>query len=141
MVLVKKANDKEKVHVDSIDLNKDCPKDYFPLPRIDQLVSTTVGNQLLSFMDAYSRYNQIPMHEPDQMKTIFIIVRGLYCYKVILFGLKNAGATYQQLVNKKFARLIGKTMDVYFNDMVDKSNELTDHVHHLREIFEILRRF
>ena len=72
-------------------------------------------------MDAYSGYNQIRMHEPDQIKTTFVTDCGLYCYKVMPFGLKNAGATYQRLVNRIFADLIGKTMEVYVDDMLVKS--------------------
>ena len=93
-VLVKKANGKWRTCIDFTDLNKACPKDSFPLPRIDQLVDSTAGHELLSFMDAYSGYNQIPMHPPDEDHTSFITDRGLYCYKVMPFGLKNAGATY-----------------------------------------------
>ena len=80
--------------VDFTDLNKACPKDGFPLPQIDQLVDSTAGHKLLTFMDAFSRYNQIKMDEEDQEKTAFITSQGLYCYKVMSFGLKNAGATY-----------------------------------------------
>ena len=109
VVLVKKANGEWRVCVDYTDLIKACPKDCFPLPRIDQLVDTTAGHQLLSFMDSYSGYNQIRMHELDQMKTAFVIDKGLYCHKVMPFGLKNDGATYQRLVDKMFAKLIGKT--------------------------------
>ena len=75
-------------------LNKVCPKDSFPLPQIDQLVDSTAGHKLLTFMEAFSGYNQIKMDEEDQEKTVFIISQGLYCYKVMPFGLKNAGATY-----------------------------------------------
>ena len=94
VVMVKKANGKWRMCVDFTDLNQACPKDSFPLPRIDQLVDSTVGHKLLTFMDAFSRYNQIPMAEEDQEKTVFITSQGLYCYKVMPFGLKNAGATY-----------------------------------------------
>ena len=80
--------------VDFTDLNRACPKDSFPLPRIDQLVDSTTGHKLLTFMDALSGYNQIMMAEEDQEKTSFITSQGLYCYKVMPFGLKNAGATY-----------------------------------------------
>ena len=86
--------------MDFIDLNKACPKDSFPLLKIDQLVDSTAGHKLLTFMDAFSGYNQIKMAEEDQEKTAFITNQGLYCYKVMPFGLKNAGATYQRLVNK-----------------------------------------
>ena len=76
--------------VDFMDLNKACPKDSFPLPRIDQLVDSTAGHKLLTFMDAFSGYNQIKMAKEDQEKTAFITSQGLYCYKVMPFGLKNA---------------------------------------------------
>ncbi|CAL2256616.1 unnamed protein product [Prunus armeniaca] len=85
------------------DLNKACPKDSFPLLHIDQLVNSTADHELLSFMDAHSGYNQILMYPPDQEQTSFIIDRGLYCYKVIPFGLKNIGVTYLRLVNQMFA--------------------------------------
>ena len=88
--------------MDFTDLNKACPKDSYPLPRINQLVDSTAGHRLLSFMDAFSGYNQINMDEEDQEKTSFITSQGLFCYKVIPFGLKNAGATYQSLVNHMF---------------------------------------
>ena len=104
VVLVKKANGKWRMCVDFTDLNKACPKDNFPLPRIDQLVDPTAGHKLLMFMDAFSGYNQIKMTEEDQEKTAFITSQGLYCYKVMPFGLKNAGATYQRLVNKMFSK-------------------------------------
>ena len=93
-VLVKKPNGKWRTCVDFTDLNKACPKDSFSLSRINQLVDATSGHALLSFMDAYSGYNQIPIHVPDQEHTSFITDRGLYCYKVMLFGLKNARSTY-----------------------------------------------
>jgi hypothetical protein len=94
VVLVKKFNGKWRMCVDFTDLNKACPKDSFPLPHIDALVDSTSGYGLLSFMDAFSGYNQILMHLKDQEKTAFITDRGLYCYKVMPFSLKNAGATY-----------------------------------------------
>ncbi|XP_052189990.1 uncharacterized protein LOC127799811 [Diospyros lotus] len=92
-ILVKKRNGKWRTCIDFTDLNKTCPKDIFPLPKIDQLMDVTVGHQLLSFMDAYSGYNQIPMNLSDE-DTSFITNQGLYCYKVMPFGLKNVGATY-----------------------------------------------
>ena len=95
VVMVKKANGKWRMCVDFIDLNRACPKDSFPLPSIDRLVDASEGHCVLSFMDAFSGYNQIMMDPSDQEKTAFITEEGLYCYKVIPFGLKNAGATYQ----------------------------------------------
>ena len=127
--------------MDFTDLNKACPKDSFPLPKIDQLVDSTAGHSLLSFMDAFSEYNQIPMDEQDEESTTFITNMGLFCYRVIPFGLKNAGAAYQRLVNKIFKSLIGYTMEVYVDNMITKSKEPRDHVKHLEETFELLRRY
>jgi len=77
--MVKKSNDKWRMCVDFIDLNKACPKDSFHLPRIDQLVDLIVGHKLLSFMDVFSRYNQILMNDEDQEKTSFVTSQELYC--------------------------------------------------------------
>uniref|UniRef100_A0A2N9IZI8 Uncharacterized protein n=1 Tax=Fagus sylvatica TaxID=28930 RepID=A0A2N9IZI8_FAGSY len=123
------------------DLNKACPKDSYPLPRIDQLVDSTAGHKLLSFMDAFSGYNQIQMAEEDQEKTAFITSRGLFCYKVMPFGLKNAGATYQRLVNKMFHDQIGRNVEVYVDDMLVKSKKDDDHLADLKETFQALRRY
>ena len=103
------------------DLNRACPKDSYPLPRIDTLVDSTARHELLSFMDAFSSYNQIKMNEEDQERTSFVTSQGLFCYKVMSFGLKNAGATYQRLMNKMFAHQIGRNAQVYVDDMLVKS--------------------
>ena len=102
--MVRKQNGKWRMCVDFTDLNKACPKDSYPLPSIDSLVDNASGYATLSFMDAYSGYNQILMHPSDQNKTAFITDFGNYCYKVMPFGLKNAGATYQRLMDKVFAK-------------------------------------
>ena len=81
VVLVKKANGKWRICVDFMDLNKACLKDSFPLLRIDRLVDSTAGHKLLTFMNAFSGYNQIKMAEEDQEKTTFITSQWLYCYK------------------------------------------------------------
>ena len=127
--------------VDFTDLNRACPKDSFPLPRIDQLVDSTTGHKLLTFMDALSGYNQIMMAEEDQEKTSFITSQGLYCYKVMPFGLKNAGATYQRLINKMFSKQIGRNMEVYVDDMLIKSKEELAHLDDLKETFTTLKQY
>ena len=81
--------------IDYIDLNKHCPKDPFGLPCIDQIIDSTVGLALLSFLDFYSGYHQIALRKEDQSKTSFITLFGAYCYTTMFFGLKNAGATNQ----------------------------------------------
>ena len=93
---------KWRVCVDYTDLNEACSKDSFPLPRINQIIDAAAGHEIQSFLDAFSKYHQIPMHLLDVEKTTFITPPGLYCYKVMPFGLKNAEATYQRLVTKIF---------------------------------------
>jgi hypothetical protein len=93
--------------IDYTDLNIHCPKDPFPLPRIDQVVDSTTGSVLLSFLDCNSGYHQIALHPNDEDKTMFITPHGIYCYKVMTFGLKNAGATYQKAIQKCFFLVYG----------------------------------
>jgi hypothetical protein len=107
--------------VDFTDLNRACLNDSFPLPRIDLLVDSASGHELLTSMDTFSGYNQIHMDEVDQEKTSFITDRSLYCYKMMSFGLKNVGATYQRLVKKMFRDQIGRNVEVYVDDMLVKS--------------------
>ena len=119
-MIVKKANEKWRMCVDFTDLNNVCPKDSYPLPQIDILVDLTTRHQLLSFMDAFSGHNQIKLDETNQDKTSFVTNQGLFCYKVMPFSLKNAGATYQRLMNKMFAHQIGRNVQVYVDDMLVK---------------------
>ena len=102
IVMVKKVNGKWRMCVNFTDLNKACPKDSYPLPRFDILVDSTARHQLLSFIGAFSGYNQIKLAKTDQEKTSFVTNQGLFCYKVMPFELKNVGATYQRLMNKMF---------------------------------------
>jgi hypothetical protein len=94
LMLVKNKNGKWRMCVDYTSLNKACPKHPFPLPRIDQIVDSTTGCELLSFLDAYSSYHQIKMKESDQLTTLFITPFGTYCYVTMPFSLKNTGAMY-----------------------------------------------
>ena len=97
--------------MDFTDLNKAYPKDCCSLPRIDLLVDATACHSLLSFMEAYSGYNQIRMYPGDEEKTSFITDQGTYFYQVMPFFLKNAGMTYQRLVNHILRSLIGRSME------------------------------
>ena len=140
MVVVPKKGGKWRVCVDYIDLNEACPKDRFPLPRIDLIVDATAGHGILSFLDAFFGYHQIPMHPPDVKKITFITPHGLYYYNVMPFGLKNAGVPYQRMVTRIFQPLIGKSMGIYIDDMLVKSKEHPDHIRHLQETFKLLQR-
>ena len=139
--MVKKASEKWRICVDFTDLNKACPKDSYPLPRVDVLVNSTARHQLLSFMDTFSSYNQIRMHEDDQEKTSFVTSQGLFCYRVMPFGLKKAGATYQRLMNRMFAPQIGRNVQVYVDNMLVKSRQEEDHLRDLNETFDTLRSY
>ena len=132
VVVLPKKGGKWRVCVDCTDLNEACLKDNFPLPRIDQIIDASVRHGMLSFLDAFSGYHQIPMHQPDVEKTTFITPHRLYYYNVMPFGLKNVGATYQKLVTKIFRPLIGRTMEVYIDDMLVKTKEHPNHTNHLQ---------
>ncbi|XP_012831554.1 PREDICTED: uncharacterized protein LOC105952536 [Erythranthe guttata] len=140
-VLVQKANGQWQMCIDFRDLNKACPNDDYPLPRIDQLVDATAGCELLSMMDASQGYHQIPLDEENQPAVSFITATGTYCYVVMPFGLKNAGATYQRLMDKMFRAQLGRNMEVYVDDMLVKSKKRSTHLADLAETFATLRLY
>ncbi|XP_027094951.1 uncharacterized protein [Coffea arabica] len=109
-VMVKKDTGTWRMCVDFTDLNKACPKDCYPLPKVDTLVDSAMGYEVLCFFDAFKGYHQIGMSPEDQEKTAFYTDKGTYCYTTMPFGLKNAGATYQRLVNQAFKSQIGRTV-------------------------------
>ena len=140
MVVVKKKNGKWRVCVDFTDLNKACPKDPLSIPQIDQLVDTTVGHPRMNFLDAFQGYHQIPLALVDQEKTTFVTPIGNYHYKVMPFGLKNAGSTYQRMMIRMFEPQLGKNIEVYIDDMVVKSKIETEHMNDLGSVFQVLRK-
>jgi hypothetical protein len=127
-----------KVCVDFTDLNQVCPKDPFLLPKIDILVDAIAGHNRMSYLDAFQGYHQVVLLPEDQEKTAFITPLRIYCYKVMSFGLKNAGATYQRMVTKMFKGLIGKTMEIYIDDLFVKRKLSQTHLGDLQETFQIL---
>ncbi|WCJ44273.1 Transposon Tf2-6 polyprotein [Euphorbia peplus] len=141
VVLVAKPNGKSRMCVDFTSLNKACPKDCYPLPNIDQLVNSSVGHKVISQLDCISGFQQIPMNPDDAEKTSFITHKGTFCYNVMPFGLKNAGATYQRLMDKMFADLIGRKVHVYIDDMIVMSSTDEEHIKDLNQVFEIFGRF
>ncbi|XP_040362150.1 uncharacterized protein K02A2.6-like [Rosa chinensis] len=140
VMIPKKSPGSWRMCVDYTNVNRACPKDSFPLPRIDQLIDSTAGYRLLSFMDAFSGYNQIRMNPADEEYTAFTTEKGLYCYQLMPFGLKNAGATYQRLVNSMFEEVIGTIIEVYVDEMLVKSLTSEDHVSNLSIVFAIILR-
>ncbi|XP_027927842.1 uncharacterized protein LOC114184730 [Vigna unguiculata] len=141
VVMVKKTSRKWRMCTDFTDLNKACPKDAYPLPSIDRLVDGASGHNFLSFLDAYSGYNQIPMYGPDRSKTAFIIDRANFCYEVMPFGLKNAGATYQRLMDQVFRGQFGRSMEVYVDDTSMDMWQLQNHTITRRSTAHTSRRF
>ncbi|KAA3461052.1 RNA-directed DNA polymerase (Reverse transcriptase), Ribonuclease H-like protein [Gossypium australe] len=117
------------------------PKDNFPLPHIDTLVDNTMGYSLFSFMDCFSGYNHMKMHPEDMEKTIFITLWGTFCYKVMPFGLKNVGATYQRATVTLFHDMMHKEIKVYVDDMITKSRTEKKHIEVLKKLFLRMRKF
>ena len=141
IVMVKKANGQWRMCVDFTNLNRACPKDCYPLPRIDQLVDSTSGHALLSFMDAFLGYQQISLLKEDRNKTTFITDGGVYTYKAMPLGLRNAGTTYQKLVDKVFADQNGRNIEVYVDYSIVKSKTDREHLADLEETFNTLRKY
>ena len=139
-MVVKKKSEKWRVYVDFTDLNKACPKDLFPIPWIDQLLDATAGHPRMSFLDAFQGYHQISLALEDQEKTIFVTPTGNYHYKVMPFGLKNAGSTYQRMMTRMFKPQLGKNIEIYVDDMVVKSKVVSEHLEDLGGTFNVLRR-
>src|SRR5437016_5029170 len=126
--------------VDYTDLNKACSKDPFGLPRIDQVVDSIAGSELLCFLDAYSGYHQVSLAESDYVKMSFTPF-GAYCYITMLFGLKNAGATYQRAMQRCLHDQLGRNVEAYVHNVVFKSRVREDLISDLSETFTNLRRF
>jgi hypothetical protein len=118
-----------------------CPKDPFGLPRIDQVVDWTTGCFVLSFLDCYSGYHQISLAKEDEEKTTFITSFGAFCYTSMLFGLKNAGKTYQRAIQTCLANHWGKHVEAYVDDVVIKTENSENFIEDLQLVFNSLRRY
>jgi len=136
VVLVKKANGKWRMCGDFIDLNKACPKDSYPVPSIDSLIDNASGYRLLSFLDAFSGYNKIRMHPRDESKTTFMAEFASYCSKV--FGLQNVDTTYQRLMDRILAPMLGRNV---LDDLVVMSKAKDQHIADLEELFRTIAKY
>jgi hypothetical protein len=139
-VMVKKANGKWRMCIDFTDLNKACPKDEFPLPRIDSLVDATASSELMSLLDCYSGYHQIWMKKEDEPKTSFITPSGTYCYLRMPEGLKNAGGSFNRMTAKVLHSRIGRNVLTYVDDIIVKSTKQDNHIADLQETFANFRQ-
>jgi hypothetical protein len=144
-VLVPKKNKDWRICVDYTDLNKACKIDPFGLvdhPNwIDRVVDSTASCSLLSFLDCYFRYHQIPLKEEDQIKKFFITMFGAFCYTTMPFGLKSAGATYQRGIQRCLHSQLGHNAEAYIDDVVIKPREEEGLISNLAETFDSLRKF
>ena len=141
IVPVPKKDGKVRMCVDYRDLNKACPKDDFPLPHIDVLVDSAALSAMYSFADGFSRYNQVLMADEDKHNTAFVTEWGTYCYKVMPFGLKNAGATYQRMATTLFHDLMHKDIEVYVDDMMVKSETRIGHIEALEKFLQRVDKY
>ena len=139
-VLVKKEGGAMRMCVDFKDLNKACPKDSYPLPEIEQKVEALGGYRWKSFLDAYKGYHQIQMKKEDEDKTAFHTEKGTFCYTKMPFGLRNAGATYQRVMDRVFEKQVGRNMEAYVDDMVIKSKVDEDFLRDVAETLGQLRK-
>ncbi|GKB60123.1 reverse transcriptase domain-containing protein [Tanacetum coccineum] len=138
-VMVRKHDGSWRMCVNFKDLNKACPQDGYPLPEIDWKVESLSRYPLKCFLDAYKGYHQIKMAEEDEEKTAFITSQGIFCYTKMSFSLKNAGATYQRLVNRAFQKQIGRNLEVYVDDLVIKSHMEKEIILDIADTFKTLR--
>ena len=136
-----KKNGKLRVYVDFRDLNAATPKDVYVMPIANMLVDSTANNELWSFMDGFSGYNQILIVVDGISKTVFKchVSLGTFEWLVMPFVLKNASATYQRVMNVIFHDMLGNHMEIYIDDIVVKSKKVVKHVNHLRKSFEKMR--
>jgi len=118
--------------VDFWDLHDACRKDDFPLPMTELMIDSTTGHEALSFIYCMAGYNQIQMVLEDEEATAFRISKGIFCYKVMPFGLKNAGATYQRAMQTIFEDMRHKRVECYVDDLVVKLKKRLEHLRNLR---------
>ncbi|KAA0042128.1 ty3-gypsy retrotransposon protein [Cucumis melo var. makuwa] len=141
IVPVREKNGQLRVYVDFRDLNNACQKDNFPLPIMEIMIDATARHEALSFMDGSSGYNQIRMALDDEEKTAFRTLKGIYCYKVMPFGLKITGATYQRDMQRIFDAMLHKHIECYVDDLVVKSKKKCDHLKDLKLVLDRLRKY
>ncbi|GKB25676.1 reverse transcriptase domain-containing protein [Tanacetum coccineum] len=137
--MVKKNDGGWRTYVDFTNINKACPKDCYPLLEIDWKIESLAGFRLKCFLDTYKGYHQIQMAKGDEDKTTLFVGEGFFCYRKMPFGLKNARATYQRLVDKVFSKQIRRNLEAYVDDMVIKSTSEEGMLSDIQEAFERFR--
>lgn len=140
LVPIRKKNNDLMICIDFINLNKACQKDNFPSPTMEWTHHLVVGSELISFLDGFSRYNQIQVHPYDRLKTTFRTKWGTYAYQKMPFGLINVGATFQRAMDIAFKGLINSLVVVYLDDIIVFSKKRENHLHDVKHIFEHCKR-
>jgi hypothetical protein len=138
-VIIPKVGGKLQMCINYTSLKKTCPKDLFPLPRIDQIMNSTSVYDLLCFLDAYFGFHQIPMSREDEEHTAFITVDDLFCYVSMPYGLKNALPTFVRAMHKIFGDLIRDLIEVYVDDIIVKIKSRASLLDNPAQVFDRLR--
>jgi hypothetical protein len=138
-VIIPKTDGKLRVCIDYTCLNKACPKEPFSLPRIDQIMDSTSGCDLLCFLDAYSGFHQLPMSREDEEHTTFITVDVLFCFVSMPYDFKNALPTFMHTMHKTFGDLIRDMVEVYVDDIIVKIKSHSSLLDNLAIVFDKLR--
>jgi hypothetical protein len=137
--MVQKKSGKWRMCIDFTSLNKACPKDNFPLPRIDKIIDSAAGCEVMSLLDCFSGYHQIYMKAEDKASTSFITPFGTYCFIRMPEGLKNAGFTFSRLTKTVLESQVGRNIFTYVDDIVVASRSKEDHLADLAETFANMR--
>jgi hypothetical protein len=135
VVMVQKKSGKWQMCIDFTSLNMACPKDNFPLPRIDRIVDSATGCEVMSLLDCFSGYHQIYMEEEDKASTSFITPFGTYGFIRMPEGLKNAGSTFSRFTKTVLESQVGRNIFTYVDDIVIGSKSKEDHLADLAETF------
>ena len=141
LVPVRKKNREIRLCIDFRKLNRVSLKDNYPLPKMDHILQRVFRSQRMSMLDGFSGYNQIAVHPDDQDKTAFTTPWGMFMYAKMLFGLMNAGATFQRAMDIAFAEENDKIMVIYLDDITVFSKSDEEHAAHLMRVFKKCRRF
>lgn len=141
VVLVPKKDGTTRVCIDYRQLNAITVPDRYPLPRIDDLLQDAKSSAVMSTIDLHAGYWQIKVHESDQEKTAFITPMGTYQFKRMPFGLRNAPATFQRLIDRFRHKLPNISILAYLDDIIIRSNTVAEHCNDLNNVFGCLQKF
>jgi hypothetical protein len=140
VVMVLKKNGNMRMCIDFTELNKACPKDPYPLPRIDVIIDQEAGCDMLSLLDCFSGYHQVCMRREDEAKTGFTTPFGIFCFVRMQEGLRNAGSSFNRMMKLILGSQLGRNASAYVDDIIIMSKREKDHIADLTETFNNMRR-